>query len=390
MNRRKFVWATSASIALMSHRALAQRSSRNSSTTVLTSELTGGEVDVSGTSLEMVNQHIDTADGSEHFHFAMEDGGQFDIIMWPQATADAADFVQSQINMFLAINPDSEILAEDEFEDGGWVAFNVNNVGYYEYQLNAYPGHDLVILFNAPAETFETIFEQAQAVHIDGFPPFLFAEESAILSVAATQVTTNSTSSRSSRGSATGEATNSRSSRSSRGTSETTTETPETRSSRSSSRSGSSAAADPVTLVREHRDTFLDSYDEFYTLLQSAADETTPEDDVDQAFVEMVSIAKEWQGYPEDAALVIWESGTAELETAYLDWADLVGELGYTFEDFYNRLASVDDFLGVYDAWVVADDELLAILGSGLRFFRRSAVGRHDIARSLKTERLTT
>src|SRR5690554_1631425 len=117
MNRRTFFLGASASLALVSNQAFAQRRGQSSST--LTSELTGGEVDLADSGLEVLNQHIDEADGSEHIHFAVE-GGQFDLIFWPRSSGDAADFVDTAVGMFTSVMPETEEVGSDTYEDGGW------------------------------------------------------------------------------------------------------------------------------------------------------------------------------------------------------------------------------------------------------------------------------
>lgn len=135
--------------------------------------------------------------------------------------------------------------------------------------------------------------------------------------------------------------------------------------------------------MRTHRDTFLDSYDEFFTLLQTAADDSTTESEFADLFDEMVVIAREWQGYPEEAAAVSFGPEHADLEATYLDWADLVRELGYAFEDIFQGVGSTDDFLDVYDQWTVIDGELMAILRQSGSWFQRQAMSRNTVAKGL-------
>ncbi len=363
MNRRSFFLGASAGMALISNQALAQRRGQRSST--LTSELTGGEVDLAETELEMVNQHIDEADGSEHFHFAVE-GGQFDLIFWPHSSGEATDFVANAVGMFTAVMPDTEELGADTYEDGGWVAFDAGVLGYYEYQLDAYGDHDLIVTLAAPTDTFQQVYEQAQAILIDGIPPFLFSEESDIVALAAERVaSTPSTSSRTSRGS--------------------TTQTTNSRSSRSSS--NQTTTGDPVDAVIEHRSTFLTSYDAFFEHLELAADETASDREVEDAFAALVNIAYEWQVYPDQAAEIAFTPDLADLKSVYLEWAGAVGEMGFAFEDFYMGTATVDDYLAVHDQWAVIDDELVALLGGLGHRSNRRATRRIQVARSLASIR---
>lgn len=373
MNRRTFFLGASAGLAFAGNQALAQQ--RGQSTTTLVSELTGGEVDLADSGLEVVNQHIDEADGSEHIHFAVE-GGQFDLIFWPHSSGDAAEFVATAVGMYSAIYPDAEELGTDTYDDGGWFAFDAGVLGYYEYQIGAYGDHDLIVTLAAPLETFEQVYEQAQSIQLDGMPPFLFSEESGISDLAAERAETaaGSTTSRTTRGSST-EGRSSRSSRSSTSEDDNETET--------NSRSSSQSTGDPVEAVLQHRETFLDSYDDFYAQLQLAADESATDREVEDAFAALVNIAFVWKTYPEDAAEVAFTPDLAELEATYLDWADAIAEMGTVFEQFYMSTATVDDYLDAHDAWSVTDDELMAILvGLSSRFNRRSR-GQRRASRSM-------
>lgn len=362
MNRRTFFLGASAGLAPIGNQAFAQR--RGQSSTTLTSELTGGEVDLGNSGLEVINHHIDNADGSEHIHFAVE-GGQFDLIFWPHTSGDATDFVANAAAMFPAVMPDTEELGADTYEDGGWIALDAGVLAYYEYQLGAYGDHDLIVTLAAPLDTFEQVYEQAQAIQLDGMPPFLFSEESGIVALAAERASaaSSTTTSRTSRGSSTA-ATNSRSSRSS---------------------TSQASSEDPVEAVLEHRATFITSYDAFFEQLELAADETATDREVEDAFAALVNFAFEWQGYPDQAAEVTFTPDLADLESTYLDWADAIGEMGFVFEEFYMGTATVDDYLAVHDEWTVIDDDLLAILdGLGNRLGRR-AIQRRRIAWSMKS-----
>lgn len=256
------------------------------------------------------------------------------------------------------------------------------NVAYYEYQLGAYPGHDLVVAFNTAPEEFADTFEQAQAVLIDGLPPFLFTQESDILALASARVSTPTSSLRTGRNTTTREETTPRNTRGSRSSSsQTSTATEESSGSRTSSRT--SMGNDPIEIVRNHRDAFLDSYDEFFALLESAADETAPSQTVEQAFTDMVDLARGWQQYPTDAAKVQFGPEHTDLKAVYLEWADIVGELGLTFEDFSMNLATVDDFLNVYDEFTIVDTELRALLRNAGHTFTRTAKAHKYVASRL-------
>lgn len=374
MNRRTFFFGAAAGTALIGNSALAQRRSRD--TTILTSELTGGKIDISGTDLVVAQQHIDDADGSEHIHFEVE-GGQFDLIFWPHTSGNAADFVTNAASMYSAVFPDTEDLGSDSYEDGGWLAFDAGVIGYFEYQLEAYGDHDLIVALVSPRDTFQDKFDQAQLILLDGMSPFLFHEESEIQAIAEERasVATSGTS-RTSRGSTTSD--ESKVSRSSRSSTSHDDEEGETN---TRSRSSSNRGDDPVDAVVSHRATFLENYDQFYAFLQVAADETATDREVEDAFAAMLNIAFAWQEYPAQAARIEFTANLANLETVYLNWADAIGEMGFLFEDFYMGQATVDDYLAAQDAWSLIDDDLIAILETLSGVFRPQ-VRNHRAARA--------
>ena len=350
MNRRNLILSSSAAFASISHGALAQRSAVSSD--VLTSELTGGQVDISGTSLELTQQHIDDADGSEHFHFAIENNGQFDIYFWPHASGDAAQMVEGLVDMFFTVMPEAELLGSDEFDDGGYIAFSDSQVSYYEYQRNAYPDHDLILLFFADAAIFEENFNAAQAIMIDGMAPFLFQDEAGILELAAAQVEATST------GTA---QTTSRTTRNSN--TAKPEETTNTRSSRSSTEPSSSSGDDPVDAVIAHREMFWNSYTEFYELLEILASDGATQAEIDDSWAMMLDISLQWQNYPIEAAEIVFSTDQATLESAYVDWANGVELMGVTFEQFALDETTIDEVIAANDALIALDELLLAELG---------------------------
>lgn len=204
-----------------------------------------------------------------------------------------------------------------------------------------------------------------QTVQIEGMPPFLFTEDSDIYGIAAsTQNQSTSTGNRRGQRSQ-----SSGTSQTNRGTDSRTT-APE---------------ADPVETVQSHRTQFNSSFDEFYEVLEVAADETTSSSDILASWDAMLAIASDWQQYPVDAATVSFSRNQTDLEDAYLHWADCVADLGASFDQFYANTATVDDFLVVYDVLLIADSELGSVLRS---YNSRSSVIRNRtsaIAASMKS-----
>lgn len=362
MNRRNFVLSASATLALTSSHVFAQRTTRNAN--VMTSELTGGEVDISGTTLEFQNQHIDEADGSEHFHFAIGNDGLFDIYFWPQASGDAGQMAEGLADMWVANVPNAEMHASDAYEDGGFVAFGSGSlICYYEYQRNAYPDHDLLILYQCK-DNFEENFAATQSILIDGMPPFLYQDESGIFEIASAEMEKTSPgtpepTSRTTRGSDT----------------EKSQATTNSRSSRSATETSTSSSDNPVDAVIAHQEAFWNSYSEFYDLLEAFTADDATKEDVQDTWGLLVNISLDWQGYPAEAAEIQFSAEHSGLKSAYLDWADGVAFMGLKFEQFALNEATIDDVVAANDALIVLDDDLNLELDSfGSSFMPKSPV----------------
>lgn len=377
MNRRNFVLSASVLAAFGGNQALAQRGSRSAST-ILTSELTGGKIDISGTSLEMVNFHIDDADGSEHVHFKVEREGQFDIYFWPQKNSDSGEFVQWWVDTSMSIMP-GEVLGSEDFGDGGYIAYNSYQLAYYEYQRDAYPGHDIVIIFHAEPDIFEEVFAEAQKILIDGAPPFLFQEDSGIFDIAKSEMekqtaATSGTTSRTSRGSS--------------NTAEESSESETTRGTRNSRETNAATeSSGPIEAVNTHRNEFWSTYGEFYDLIDVLTADGASDKEVEDTFMLMLNIALDWQGYPARAAEVSFTRDLAGLEAAYLNWADGVALLGTTFETFAFGEAEIDLYLEANEAFAPLDKALELELGGTANSFK---INREPIALLQRYDRTRT
>lgn len=353
MQRRTFISGMAASLALGTRIASAQRTTRAEST-VLTSEFTGATIDFTDSGLELIQFHVDAAEGVEHAHFQAGEGQRFDINFFPTKLGDSGEYVKGNFNMWQATMPDLvELIDEQSIDDGGWMIWSLDNklLYYFEYQYGAYADHDLVIFMQSETAQFLDFFDMAQSVKVDNLPPMLFDADSEILAVAeqhsAGTVTTGTSSTRTTR---------------STGSTSNTTETTTTA-------SGVSAAADVIA----HRETFWASYDEFFALLEVAGEETTTKTESSNAWASMANISLEWQQYPTTAAELTFSPAEADLESTYLAWADLVGEMGVTFEQFFMGAADVDEFVAIFGELQLVDNDLASIL-DGL-----GALGTHNL-----------
>lgn len=344
MQRRTFVSGLTAALALGAHNAVAQRS--GTSSTVVTSEFTGATIDFTDSGLELLQLHVDSAEGVEHAHFNIGEGNRFDICFFPTEFGDSADYVTGIYNMWAATMPDQiELFDEQSIDDGGWMIWTVGGerLAYYEYQYGAYPNHDLVIFLEVEIASFVDVFNQAQLVTVDDLAPMLFDADSAIVSVAEEVAAGTASTTTSTRN------TNSRSTRSSKSTPANETE---------STTTGGGA----VEGVLAHRKAFWESYDRFLTLLEIVVDDTATSTDSADAWAGMANIALEWQLFPATAAELDFSASETDLEISYLSWADLVGEMGVTFEQYFIGTVPVDDFLDLVDEFELVDAELAQLL----------------------------
>lgn len=76
----------------------------------------------------------------------------------------------------------------------------------------------------------------------------------------------------------------------------------------------------------------------------------------------MNEIALLWQNYPEDAQALAVPAGMESLGALYGDWANVVGELGRSFEQLYMGVDTIDAFIAAVTEWETLDAELEAEL----------------------------
>lgn len=357
MNRRSFITAGTAVLALSSHRAFGQVINQLSGVNA-TSELTGAVIDLGKTGFAFHSRYVDSRADVEIMAFSNEtcDGA---VRFIPNGTdpelflADRADGIAAQMES-------SAIVGSDEFDDGGWIALaitddeSIKRGAYLEVQLNAFDGYDLEVFFVSDLETLDDNFDRIQQVHVEGLEPFLFTQESGMPAITFVEGST-STSGRSGR-----------STRSSSSQADDTEDT-NTRGSETSANQGSGRTAsggDPETAieaVRDHQSQFNDDLDRFYEIVEMLADETTETED-DGWFDEMLAFMYSWKDYPSIASDLAFPSELSALETAYVDWADGVGQMGISMEEWLFEDAGIDPFLDAIDVAVQLNNALSAEL----------------------------
>ncbi len=344
MQRRTFISGMAASLALGTQIASAQRTTRAGST-VLTSEFTGATIDFTDSGLEIMQFHVDDAEGVEHAHFKDDGDGRFDINFFPTELGDAGEYAKSIYNMWQStLGKTVELIDEQAVEDGGWLIWSLKGgLMYMEYQYGSYPKHDLVTFMQLNAGMFPELFQKAQLVKVDDLPPMLFDADSGILAVAEQHSAGTGTT-------ATSASTSTRTTRSTSSTSNTTES--------ATTSTGVGAAADVIA----HREKFWTSYEEFFALLEIVGDETVTKTESSNAWASMANISLEWQQYPTTAAELTFSAAEADLESTYLSWADLVGQMGVSFEQFFMGAAEVDEFVAIFGEFELVDGDLATIL----------------------------
>lgn len=351
MNRRNFLIAVSASVGLFGQRAFAQNGEENAD--VFISELTGAEIDFSKSSLEMAKHRIDADEGRENVFCALN-RGVVRFVFTPQSPGNAKDFVDKSVSE-LDFLDGVKLLNKDDFEDGGWRVFTASNdkFGYFEYQLNAFQGYDLVVQYNTEVDEFLNILDEIQAIKIDGFEPFLFLEDSNLIdqfnswrgeSAPAAAATT----SRRRRGSSSS-ATESQSS---------TSDSDEGKDSGSPATNTRDDASATVQAVTDHRDAFIDSYETFIAQIGIVADDASTEDESSNALMLAMNEAFKWQVYPDDAAKVSFAPGLEGLQSLYLEWADAVSQVGFAAENVLLKGSPYEEFESAFKDAVTATQAL--------------------------------
>lgn len=326
MNRRTFAIASTIGLATIAQNAAAQRTAK---TKTAVSEFTGGVVDYSNTQLELVQSHIDETDLSEHFHFQTAAGSRFDIAFWPREHGSSIELVNWYIGMIESNNL-GEVQADDHFDDGGWFIMDTTHLDYFEYQIGSYPEHDLVTLTWNYEDEFEFIIEEAQKILIDGMPPMLFLDESEVMAAAKPKRTTRTAS--------------------------------------STNATVAATSSDAVAQVRKHQRDFHESLSLGFEHLDIATDDTSSEEAKGDALLELLLITVEWQNAPVYAKEVVFADTEAELQSLYLNWADLLRELGFAVEGLLLGSGSADQMTAAQKAFTVVDEELADLLATMANF----------------------
>lgn len=350
MNRRTFIAAASAAVAFSTQRAFGQIETNKLSGTTFVSDLTGATIDLGNTGFEFLAQFLDSEVGDEMVSFR-NDTHHVSVRFVPAGT-DAEVYLD---NRFTAIDEQSEVaevLGRDVMDDGGWMALsslsleNINHAFYLEFQLGAFPGYDLEVSMNAEPDVFHDGFDLVEDVLLEGMEPFLFIQDSNILSLDF-PVLAAAGSSRSSR--ASGDSQSGRSSRGRRSTSGQT-ETP------------AAGDDDVIEAVRAHQAQFHGELDDLDAILDRITNSPDLEAEAIEIFGELGSLATVWEAYPTDADALVFPASLADLETTYRDWATVIGEMGNALGSWSRGLGELDAFIDALDTAFTADDALEAVL----------------------------
>lgn len=374
MNRRSFILSGTAGLALIGSRVVAQRGSTTS--TVEISELTDAEIDYTESGFKLESHDFEPNAGSqtkfewEQLVFSTGEGRLvFDL--FTGGSQDFPKYMEEFTIGFDMIFGNTEHAYAD-LDDGGYSAFSYSDqAAYLEYQLGAFPDVDFMVTFSGPQTTFLEEFAKVQTIMVGGAAPCLFTQESKVedMVFAGASQTTATTGSRTTRNTGNTTTTGNTSQ-----TSNTTTGT-----------SGNATEAEYVDMIVAHREQFLTSYDTFMTHLAIVGDETTSDAEKQDLFGQMYDIALEWKAYPKDAAAATAPAGLTELSTLYVDWATVIGDMGSLFEQLYNGVDTIDDFIAAMSEWELLDSELeVALEEVGVQGFTRAIGAKSSIRNGLK------
>jgi hypothetical protein len=118
-----------------------------------------------------------------------------------------------------------------------------------------------------------------------------------------------------------------------------------------------------LTAVQDELDYLGESFDRFIELNEQAADAT--EEELQDIADEVNSIAAEWVEYPDVAAELVAPAEFEDVETDYLDLADMVGETGELWEEYWSIPADDPEedaaFEAFNDAFIDVQDQLDAV-----------------------------
>lgn len=373
MNRRSFIFSGAAGFALIGSRVVAQRGS--TATTVEISELADAEIDYTESGFKLESHDFEPNAGTNS-KFAWEQlvfstgEGRLVFDLFTGGTQDFPKYMMEFTTGFDMIFGNTEHAYAD-VNDGGYSAFSYSDQAVYlEYQVGAFPDVDFMVTFSGPQATFQDEFAKVQTILVGGAAPCLFTEESKVADMVfeGTSQTTATTGSRTTR--STGNTTTGNTSQ----TSTTTTGT-----------SGDATESEYVDMIVAHREQFLASYDTFMSHLAIVGEETTSDAEKRDLFDQMYQIALEWKAYPDDAAAATAPASLTELSTLYMDWATVIGDMGSLFEQLYNGVDTIDDFIAAMSEWELLDSELeVALEEFGFQGFSRTIGAKSSIRNGLK------
>ena len=126
-----------------------------------------------------------------------------------------------------------------------------------------------------------------------------------------------------------------------------------------------------LTEVQDEVDSVIESFDRHVEINESFGDATQSERE--DLVVELEDLANSWSEYPDMAAEFAAPAGLEDVEDAYLDFADLVGETGDTWLIWWDipvddpeEDTAFDEFTQAFDvAYAAADDVTAAIEDAG-------------------------
>lgn len=343
--RRNFVAAGTAMLAFASQRALAQYEDLTGESVVV-SDSTGEEIDLGETGFEFSSRYSDDDYEAESFLFG-NDSSVVSIKFVPTGnTPESVNELES--TKLVEFYPETNEAGSAILDDGTWLAYSIaTRTGlkrsvYIEFQIGAFPEHDLLVDFTSNVETFEADFALLQQVAIAGMPPFLFTGDSEIETLVFPTIaaTTGSTNRTTRVGGSTKVNTN-------------PTETPV---------SGTGADDDFVESVQTHREEFMSSFGDFATALGVFGEDTSTETDQDDALIVMANVSLEWIDYPEQASLLAAPAEFAGLGDLYLNWADEIGLLGQLFTDAFTGVGELAPAFDQIDVVDTIDKQLKAEL----------------------------
>lgn len=351
MNRRNFFKVSVAGLALASTRVAAQSTTAG----IFVSELTNSEWDFSASGFE-IKDHTFAPENSFERVILGTEKGTLTFEMGVTGSEDMKLYLEETRTQYAMLFGAVEELGDGDEATGGWMAFSVAGststlANYNEYQIEAFPGFDMVIQYSTDAALFAEEFAKVQSMDIGGLAPFMFAEQSKVTEIVFAPAAATS-------------AGTTRTKRTSRAASNTTaTEQPAV----TQEAVASSGDPDFTAAVLTHYEGFHTLLAEFYEKLELAGADTTSDADIALLIPRLANIAIDWQQYPTQAAALTAPAGSESLGVLYTDWAAAIGEMGVTFEQFLMFGAEVDPFVAAVDVWEPIDIELHAQLnGLGL------------------------